>query len=125
MNVFMATESDIDKIYEMVMSVTLDRRTFIKSSREEIRGKIEKTRICIKDGKMVGVMIVDVRYIDTIVSKQEGAGTALLSSLVGRFYTNISKENKRSIGLFSKLGFSKVGEEIVCGEERLRYEASL
>ena len=65
-------------------------------------------------------------YIDTIVSIRKGAGSKLLSHLKeGVYRTNISKENKKSISLFKKFGFTRIGKEIIENEEREIYAGVL
>lgn len=116
------TEKDIDEIYTLINKVPLESCVFIKSTKEEIAQKIKTSYVCIADNKIVGVCMVQECYIDTIVASKKGAGSKLLSSIKkGGYYTNISDLNEKSIRLFKKFGFKKVGIEYINNEKRGRY----
>lgn len=129
MEIRKSKKEDVDKIFEIINNVDKSKKVFIKSTRNEIEEKIEKSFVCVYRDKIVGVcLIVEDKdlYIDTIVSTKKGAGSKLLSSLKeGVYRTNISKINNESICLFRKFGFVKIGKEIVEKEEREIYEGLL
>ena len=130
------TNDDLLKIIEIINSVPLPNKVFIKNTKEYIEEKgLLKNSYALVDAnkEIVAVLLLDYnnKYIDTIISLRKGCGTAILKTFFnskegkGKFKVNISPLNMRSIRLFKRFGFKITGSEMVEGEVRLIYEANI
>lgn len=130
------TNDDLLKIIEIINSVPLPKKVFIKNTKEYIEEKgLLKNSYALVDAnkEIVAVLLLDYnnKYIDTIISLRKGCGTAILKTFLnskegkGKFKVNISPLNMRSIRLFKRFGFKITGSEMVEGEVRLIYEANI
>lgn len=130
------TNDDLLKIIEIINSVPLPKKVFIKNTKEYIEEKgLLKNSYALVDAnkEIVAVLLLDYnnKYIDTIISLRKGCGTAILKTFFnskegkGKFKVNISPLNMRSIRLFKRFGFKITGSEMVEGEVRLIYEANI
>lgn len=130
------TNDDLLKIIEIINSVPLPKKVFIKNTKEYIEEKgLLKNSYALVDAnkEIVAVLLLDYnnKYIDTIISLRKGCGTAILKTFFnskegkGKFKVNISPLNMRSIRLFKRFGFKIAGSEMVEGEVRLIYEANI
>lgn len=117
---------DVWEVAELINSVALPEDIFIKSSRDEVFKNLGKSLVYRSNGKIIAACLVNYNYIHTIVSSVPGTAKKLISTLTPGFYkTEISDLNDKSIKLFKSFGFKKVGETILCGYKRGRYEAIL
>lgn len=130
------TNDDLLKIIEIINSVPLPKKVFIKNTKEYIEEKgLLKNSYALVDAnkEIVAVLLLDYnnKYIDTIISLKKGCGTAILKTFFnskegkGKFKVNISPLNMRSIRLFKRFGFKITGSEMVEEEVRLIYEANI
>lgn len=130
------TNDDLLKIIEIINSVPLPKKVFIKNTKEYIEEKgLLKNSYALVDAnkEIVAVLLLNYnnKYIDTIISLRKGCGTAILKTFFnskegkGKFKVNISPLNMRSIRLFKRFGFKITGSEMVEGEVRLIYEANI
>lgn len=126
MRVRIAKNKDAIEIVRMIESYNLPPSIFIKSCYNRVKEIIseKKSLVCTDNDKsIVGAVLVEDNYIDTICSTKDGVGSKLLKKLpIGRYEVNISKKNERSQNLFRKFGFRYMYDEIVDGQERGRYE---
>lgn len=120
------TESDLDLVQNFIEAVELPREVFIKNTREETARFINSSYLALYEDKLVGILLIQDGYIDTIVSTKKGVGSMLLSILDGEeLRTNISPINIASQDLFKKFGFTDKGGIMLEGEKRRRYTNTL
>jgi len=120
-----ATNDDLGVIMSIYSMIDADPNTFIKNDVVTVKNLLKNSIICESGGKVVGFMLKNSLYIDTIVSISDGAGTAMMKTLKGKYLVHISDSNRSSLNLFKKFGFRKVGDDKLHGYDRGLYEAEL
>jgi hypothetical protein len=112
---------EMGQVYEvchLIHSVDLPDSVFFKNGVDEVGSFVNgQSLVCLRGGKIIGVVLVMDGYIDTLVSSVKGIGSNLLQGLkCGSYRIKVHESNVSGKRLLEKFCFKHDGCGVMSGD---------